>query len=159
MTTFHCNCSFAGALLLLAALGGCADETEPLETSNVCDSFTTPYEDIVSGLTKVGDNGVVQVRYVSSVPAPPAEDDNSWRVQLLDASGNPLTAATVTKVQPFMPDHGHGTTVIPTIGDMDGESMVTVDDIDFRMPGVWTLTFTVETAGQVDTATFSACIN
>ena len=154
--TFQRFAYLAGLLVLFA---GCADETDPVETSNVCDNFTTPYEEIVTGLTKEGDNGVVQVKYVSSVPAPPAEDDNSWRVQLLDASGNPLTAATVTKVQPFMPDHGHGTTVIPTIGDMDGESMVTVDAIDFSNPGVWTLTFTVETAGQVDTATFSACID
>lgn len=152
--------SITPVAVLIFAVSGCSSaETGSPPSGSICDEFTTAYEEITTGLTKVGDAGIVHVRYVSSAPAPPAEDGNSWTVQLLDASETPLSEGSVTKVQPFMPDHGHGTTVVPTISDMDGDGMVSVDDVDFRMPGVWTLTFTVETSGQVDTATFSVCIN
>ena len=82
-----------GIAVLALATSGCADEEEPeQEPFNICDNFDTEYEDIVAGMTKMGDAGVVQVKYVSSTPAPPAEGDNSWTVQLLDASGAPLGA-------------------------------------------------------------------
>lgn len=147
------------ATLLALSSSACANDEPESEPFNICDNFNTAYEDIVTGLTKEGDNGLVRVRYVSSTPAPPAEGDNTWTVQLTDTSDTPLADGAVTEVKPWMPDHGHGTTVEPTMSDMDGESMVDVNDIDFRMPGVWTLTFTVETGGQIDTATFNVCIN
>lgn len=149
------------AALAAVALFGCdADPGEETtqEPVSVCASSSSEYEDIVAGLTKAGANGIVQVKYVASTPAPPAEDDNRWTVQLLDMAGAPLADGAITDVKPWMPDHGHGTMVVPTMSDMDAEGMVDIEAIDFRMPGVWTLTFTVETAGQIDTATFGLCI-
>lgn len=150
--------AFAVAAL---ALFGCETETgeETTEPVSVCDNSSSEHEDIIAGLTKEGTNAIVQVRYVASTPAPPAEDDNRWTVQLLDMTGAPLTDGAITDVKPWMPDHGHGTMVVPTMSDMDADGMVEIGAIDFRMPGVWTLTFTVETAGQIDTATFGLCIN
>jgi hypothetical protein len=147
------------AALSIFAIGGCNGEETEQEPFNICDNFDTEYEDIQQGLTKDGENGLIEVKYVSSTPAPPAEGDNSWTVQLMDDSGTPLSDGAVTEVKPWMPDHGHGTQVEPSMSDMDTDGMVDVDNIDFRMPGVWTLTFTVETGGQVDTATFNVCIN
>ncbi len=152
--------AWVGLLAALATACDGDDDTTTTEPFSLCDErFDTPYDEIVTGLTKDGDNGVVKVRYVSSSPAPPAEGDNAWTVQLLDASGAPLGEGAVTKVQPFMPDHGHGTMVVPSMSAMDADGRVEVSAIDFRMPGVWTLTFTVETAGQIDAATFGICID
>jgi hypothetical protein len=151
--------TFAAAIAALS-LVGCATETaESQPQASICDNFDTAYDTIVAGLTKTGANALLQVRYVSSSPAPPAEGDNQWTVQLLDMAGAPLTTGAMTKVKPWMPDHGHGTTIVPTMSAMDADGMVDVTDIDFRMPGVWTLTFTAETGGKVDTATFGVCIN
>jgi hypothetical protein len=57
-----------------------------------------------------------------------------------------------------MPEHAHGTSVVPLIGATDADGKVQVDEIDFRMVGVWTLTFSVEMGADLDTATFGVCI-
>lgn len=147
-------------LLLLACLVGCSDDETTPPTASICDEFETPYDPYVAGLTKTGDSGVVRVELVEATPAPPAKGDNAWMVRILDSSGSPLPDATVTEVQPFMPEHGHGTSVIPAIGPTSGDGMVEVSAIDFRMAGVWTVTVEVETAaGETDRAVFGVCID
>jgi hypothetical protein len=149
---------YFAAVLVVAGCSGDDEESQP--AFNICDNFTTAYDDIVTGLTKTGDNDLMQVRYVGSTPAPPLQgSDNAWTVQLLDMAGSPQPGATVTDVVPFMPEHSHGTSVVPVIGTTDGDGRVEVDSIDFRMVGVWTLTFTVESGTDIDTATFGVCIH
>ena len=73
--------------------------------------------------------------------------------------GQPLPNATITKVVPFMPDHGHGTEEVPEMSATDAEGYVDVTNIDFMMPGVWRLEFHVDVEGTVDTARFGVCID
>ena len=128
-------------------------------TAGICDQFDTPCEDIVAGMVKVGDAGSMQVKLVSTAPAPPNKGKNVWTVALLDMNDAPLFDAIITKVRPWMPDHGHGASVSPEIGSTGADGTVTVSNIEFRMNGVWTLTFTIDNGGAADTVTFGIFID
>jgi hypothetical protein len=150
---------YAPATVALAlSVCACSDEGGTT-TPNQCEDSPTATDEIGVGLTKAGASGTVQLKLMATEPAKPARGENRWTVQLLDSNGAPQASALVTRVRPWMPDHGHGTSVVPEIGDTDGEGFVAVDRIDFRMPGVWTLTFDVEQNGTSDSATFGVCID
>jgi hypothetical protein len=144
------------ALLLVA----CGDDEPPAPAASICDKFDTPYDDYVAGLTKSGEVGIVQVALLDASPAPPAKGDNRWLVRVLDDEGGlPLAGATISDVRPWMPDHGHGTSVEPVIGAPGSDGDIEVDHIDFRMAGVWTVTFEVTTPSGDDRAVFAFCID
>lgn len=146
------------AALLVAA--GCTTAGDPAVDTNVCDGSATQYDVFESGLAKVGEAGVLQVKLAAANPAPPLKGDNAWQLQLLDSDGQPLPDGKVTKVSPYMPDHGHGTNVAPLIGELDDDAMSDVTSIDFMMPGVWTITVEGETGdGTKDSAVFSFCVD
>lgn len=145
---------------------------------NICDDFDTPYTAFSAGMTVAGDKGKVKIRLVSGDPAPPKRGANSWTLQIVDSSDQPLADSEVTQVKPWMPDHGHGTSTAATsegveIADLAcdasptacrakaaGDGTVVVDDIDLRMAGVWTVTVSVALAdGSSDEATFAFCID
>ena len=89
----------------IASIGCGSDEPAPF---NICDNFATAYEGYSAGLSKDGAAGKVRVTLVSAEPAPPGPGINAWQLQVSDASGTPLPDARLTKVKPWMPDHGHG---------------------------------------------------
>jgi YtkA-like len=100
----------------------------------------------------------LSVKIMESTPAPPAKLTNAMTLQLLDAGGLPLDGATLS-VLPFMPDHGHGSAVTPTVTPKGG-GVYAVANLYFPMPGLWRVTVTVQlpdTAPQ-DVA-FSFCID
>src|SRR5258705_7078194 len=80
-------------------------------------------------------------------PAPPAKGINTWTVKLLDGAANVVTGGTVT-ASPFMPDHGHGSSVVPeTTPTGDG---YTVAPLYFFMPGLWQVTLQAMTPAGND---------
>ena len=86
-------------------------------------------------------------------------DENVWTVKLMDMSDAPMPSATLMDVEPFMPDHGHGSQEVPVMGDTSADAEVGVSNIYFQMPGVWTVTFTVDDGtGATDKVTFGVCI-
>ena len=103
---------------------------------------------------------MVQIELVSLSPATPVQnDENVWTVKVMDMGDAPMPAATVMSVEPFMPDHGHGSQQVPTVGDTSAEGEVDVSNMFFQMPGVWTVTFTVDDGtGATDKVTFGVCI-
>jgi hypothetical protein len=114
-----------------------------------------------AGLTKAGAKGAAQVKIVSADPAPPAKGGNTWSIQILDASGNPLDA-TVT-VDEKMPDHGHGTAVKPKITPGDGAGTYTIAPLYLFMAGVWRVQLSILPAGAdggppIDVVSFYFCI-
>lgn len=143
---------------------GCSGEEEPepeQEPYNICEEgdFETPYDDIKIGLVKTGDNENVKVELMSLSPATPVQnDENQWTVKIMDMGDAPMPTATLTDVEPFMPDHGHGSQELPVVGETSAEGEVDVTNIFFQMPGVWTVTFTVDDGGVTDKATFGVCI-
>lgn len=166
------------ALLSLAFGGMACGEDEASGTFNICDDFETPYTSFNAGMTVGGDKEAVRVRLVAGDPAPPKRGNNRWTLQVLDANDQPLADAQLTKVKPFMPDHGHGTSTVATsagveIADLacdaspkacraqlDSDGRVEVSGIDLRMAGVWTVTVSVLlNDGSSDDATFAFCID
>jgi hypothetical protein len=99
---------------------------------------------------------VTKVVLVDASPSPPARGTNTWTIKVTDAQGNAIPGATVT-AKPFMPDHGHGSSVQPVVtANADGTFGVT--PLYLFMPGLWQVTFTVKTASSSDDVVFSFCI-
>jgi hypothetical protein len=113
-----------------------------------------------AGLVKTGQAGVAQIEIVSSNPAPPARDDNTWSIQLRDAAGAPLDGSVSLSLD--MPDHGHLSPTTPTITAGAGAGAYTIDSINLFMPGVWRIQFNVygaaDAAAPIDVVTFYFCV-
>lgn len=93
---------------------------------------------------------------VNSMPGPPIKGTNTWMLKLLDKNSQPVTGATL-KVTPFMPDHGHGTSVVPTITPV-GDSYQ-ISNLYLFMAGLWMVTIEVDASSAgADTGVFYFCI-
>jgi len=109
-----------------------------------------------AGLSKQGTGLTVKV--MDATPAPPSKGTNVMTFQVLDAAGKGVTGATVA-VTPFMPDHGHGSAVVPIVKDA-GDGKYTVEKIYLSMAGLWTLTVKVEMPGQgPQEVSFAFCLD
>jgi len=84
----------------------------------------------------------------------PARGNDIWTMKVTDTSNQPQAALTMT-VLPFMPDHGHGTSVDASITN-NHDGTYTVSPLYFFMPGVWRVTFS--TATPKDSAVFFFCV-
>jgi hypothetical protein len=113
----------------------------------------------VANLTKASTSGALKVTLVSSDPAPPAKGSNTWIIRAADGSGAPMTNAPLT-VTPFMPDHGHGSSVVATITPQ-ADGSYNVAPLYLFMPGVWRITFTLPAtdAGAAQSVDFFFCIS
>ena len=85
-----------------------------------------------------GDQGNLVVEMRTAPSQPPTRGNASVELVVHDATtGAPVDGLSVVVV-PWMPAHGHGTSVVPTIeGEGDGRYLVT--NISFFMPGDWEL--------------------
>jgi len=112
-----------------------------------------------AGLEKAGRLGVFSFRLDDSAPAPPAKGANTFVLQVVDASG--ASADVALSVDLKMPDHGHGTSIVPTVSfDPDAQSF-TIAPLYLFMPGVWRIDFTARGSGTEaasDSAEFFFCI-
>ena len=110
------------------------------------------------GLTKTTASNIA-LKVMSNDPSPPQRDVNTLVLEMLDAYGTPLDGATL-QVVPWMPDHGHGSSVKPTVNAMGG-GVYDVTNLYYVMPGLWQLTMTVTPPGSTtgDTAVFNFCID
>jgi hypothetical protein len=106
------------------------------------------------GMTVKSVSGAMTFALVQSVPAPPGRGNDTWTIHVTDSSGQTLPNLSLS-VLPFMPDHGHGTSVTPGV-TANGGGDYTVTPLYFFMPGVWRIRFTP--AGSTDTADFWFCI-
>jgi len=150
------------ASLLVAVVPACGGGgSEEPDAGYNCEVETRD-EEFVAGMTKTGGLGLEFV-LVSSEPAPPARNDNTWVLELHDATGAPLDGATVD-VRPFMPDHNHGTSIETQVTPVDGTpGRYTLDPVNMFMPGVWEVTIRATPAGGTqadrDEVVFTFCIS
>jgi len=94
---------------------------------------------------------------VASDPGPPVKGSNTWTVRILDPGGTPTDGLAMT-VLPFMPDHGHGSTVKAAVTPM-GDGVYVIKPLYLYMPGYWEVTLTVQpTGGTKDSVMFPVCI-
>ena len=140
------------SLMLLAA--ACGDDSGSNQTADSCENETRADEFIV-GLDKVGQNGL-KVVLLEATPARPAKGDNDWRIQVLDATDTALDGLQIG-VTPWMPDHGHGTTVKTVVSEVEGATgEYTLSPVNLWMPGLWTVTLNIN--DSADEVVFATCI-
>jgi hypothetical protein len=119
------------------------------------DVRVTPWAPKVSVVSK---KGGLHFTLVEASPAPPARGDNHWTLRVTDASGA-VKPHLALSVEPFMPDHGHGTGVKARVSAQP-DGTYAVGPLNLFMPGVWRVTvFVSMNAGRPDDeAVFFFCI-
>jgi len=150
---------FAIQILVLMLAGCGADDDQPGAdggTAVNCQTDTRG-DTYVANLAKTSFSGKVRATLMSSEPGPPARGNNTWKIQIATEGGDPISGAPIT-VTPFMPDHGHGTSVIPTITPGENGTYDVVP-VNLFMPGVWRITISkITNAGPGDDVVFFFCI-
>ena len=91
------------------------------------------------------DSGALRIA-VRFAPDPPAVGSNAVELSFTDANGASLSGLGLSVV-PWMPAHGHGTSVDPIVTEMTPGTFVATPVYLF-MPGSWELRMT--TSGTVD---------
>lgn len=153
-----------GAVLSLGALAAlplaaCSDDEHgtPDAAPVNCETDTRA-DQLVAGLQKLGDRGMVTFRLMSATPSPPKRPTNNW-VLHVEAGGQPVTGVEL-HAKPYMPEHMHGTSIKPIISEIAGSpGDYKVDQLDLWMAGIWEITFDITPPGGVkDQAVFRACL-
>lgn len=157
--------SFASIALVISVISGCTGGDGGGEGTSGSSSGTTPSacaqdtrKDVyTAGLSKKT-AGALSVKIMEATPAPPAKLTNAMTFQVLDGAGLPVDGASVSVV-PFMPDHGHGSAVKPSVTPKGG-GVYAVANLYYPMPGLWRVTVTIQVpnAAPQDVA-FSFCID
>jgi hypothetical protein len=144
--------------LLLTACGSASGGggTGASTSEGTCDTDSRA-QAYATGLSATSMDGTIKMSFVNASPSPPAKGLNTWTLQL--TSSTQVTASMIS-LQPFMPDHGHGPSVTPTVTPMATQGMFSVSDIDLFMPGIWANTFTITPAsGPAETLVFTFCVD
>jgi hypothetical protein len=134
----------AGALralraLILAAFANVACGAEATDPAAPPSFAADPDQTVVS------DSGALRIE-VRFSPRPPTVGTDAVQLSFRDANGASMPGLDLTVV-PWMPAHGHGTSVDPTVTEMTPGTFVATPLILF-MPGSWELRMT--THGAVD---------
>jgi hypothetical protein len=141
-------------VLFVAACGGPGVPDAGLSDSCLNDPTVDAW---TNGLSRTSTNGSVKVTLKSGDPTPPARGVNAWAVSLTDGSGTAIPGAHPVAV-PYMPKHGHGSTVTPDMTSTGGPDY-SVAPLYFYMPGIWQVTLSaVPDAGMADSVQFQFCI-
>jgi YtkA-like len=156
----------------LGGLGGCSSNSEA-SGSNSSDVGATDAsigctsdprgEDFTLNLTHKGDSGMLSFVIVGANDIPPAVDNNTWTLKILDANGQAVSdavlsfPATVHPSDPWMPDHSHGALPAKAVNNKDGT--YTVAPLYFFMGGIWSTYIQANVGSVTDSTTFTFCVN
>jgi YtkA-like protein len=99
--------------------------------------------------TMITDHGLLHLD-VLPTPDPPIRGDDVVEVAVTDANGAPVDGLTLD-AQPWMPSHGHGTSVVPTVTP-EGGGRYRIDHVYLYMAGTWELRLSFS-GTESDTAT------
>lgn len=136
-------------------LTGCSDSGDDAPPSRCAEETRAlTYE---PNMVVVGDASVVEIQVVEASPAPPDKGDNSWLLEVRDATTSTGMAGVDLTIVPFMPDHGHGSPITPSVTPAEGEGRFQVDDINLWMPGLWEVRIDV-TGSATDRVVVPICI-
>ena len=108
-------------------------------------------------ITKSSMNGSFKVSLTSADFSPPIIGVNTWQMTVADASDAPVTGA-ITTIKPWMPDMGHGTSVVPSATDGSTAGSYAVTPLYFFMAGFWATTFSLTSGATTDTVVYSVCL-
>jgi YtkA-like len=112
-------------------------------------------------MEQAGSSGTYSVKLQTITPNPVFKGNNEWSILVVDKTGAPVSGATIT-VKPFMPDHGHGSSITPQIAASSTPGTYDVTLLNLFMPGIWTITIVVTTGTAPSTVTdqsvFTFCV-
>lgn len=135
--------------------GGASGAVTTMSTACAADNRKDIY---TAGLAKQTSTGALSIKLMEATPAPPQKQSNALVLQVVDGAGVPVDGATLS-VTPFMPDHGHGSSVKPTV-TAKGGGVYDVANVYLPMPGLWRLTVTVQMPNvAAQDAAFQFCID
>ncbi len=142
---------FAVLALVVAFGAGCSSSSAPATPGGAEDAVgagglsgdvsctTDPRVDTyTAGLSKDGAGSALTFQLAESDPAPPAKGGNTFEVLVTDSEGAPMTGDL--RVDLFMPDHGHGTSVVPVVSYDEASGRFTIAPLYLFMAGVWRIT-------------------
>jgi hypothetical protein len=110
--------------------------------------------DLDYSTTRLTEQGVYEVTYVSEVNPVPVNQMLSWTLHVETADGQPVETATIT-VDGDMPQHGHGLPTRPQVTRYLGNGDYLVEGLKFHMPGWWVMDFVITSNGQSDPVRFN----
>ncbi|MEO8703116.1 MAG: FixH family protein [Kofleriaceae bacterium] len=145
------------ALPVVLVLGACAgDETPNYDEQPVNCAEVTTDDELAIGLTKQGANGLLAVKFMNAEPAlPEIRIDNSWVIEL-EAGGVPVDGATMT-VSPYQIIHDHPSAKTVVVEPLPESGQYQLDKVYFTMPGLWNITFDINSAAGNDVAVLQLC--
>lgn len=111
-----------------------------------------------SGAEVRSKEGHFTVRLVATSPDIPHKGENTWTLVLLDDEGKPISDASLTNVQPFMPEHGHDGRFAPEVGAGNTQGTFVIERINLWMGGRWEVRVFGVVAGIEDVAVLEVCI-
>lgn len=108
--------------------------------------------------TRVSENGLFRVSYVSSQDIVPVNQIHQWTLHVETADGQPVENATIA-VDGDMPEHGHGLPTRPQVKKYLGNGDYLVEGMKFQMGGWWVMDFTITTNSYTDAVHFNMKLN
>jgi hypothetical protein len=168
------------------AVTGSADAADDdAAASSSCQTGGLPTDTYTPNLKKIGrpasgdsqgDAGssgaftfVLESDEVADAASGPVEPyTNTFTLQVLDSSGQPVKDATVTlpannqalgwpySKNPWMPLHQHGSSIISTVTN-NGDGTYAISTY-FFMPGLWQIYIVAQTTSVTDSAEYSFCL-
>lgn len=146
------GCLALGAFVLSA----CSSDSDDSDSDSAdSDAACQGRGDDLADLVVEGDDG--ELTLVETDPATPIAGDNSFTV-MLSADGEMVSGLSDDiEVEPFMPDHGHGTPIAVEITEQDdGEYLLS--PVNTFMPGLWEINLSVDSDELTSDFLFSVCI-
>jgi hypothetical protein len=150
----------AGCVVLALLPLGCdkgggddgGDETDP----RGCEAETRD-DEYQLGMEKAG--AQLLVRFVDADPAPPDRGDNTWTIEVLDlATGEPADDVTL-EVEPYMPDHKHGSSIQCNVTEMPEPGELQLAPVNLFMPGLWQVQLHFTRGETTDRVDFNFCVD
>lgn len=140
-------------LLLTACSSGATTSPPPATKFCAADPRVSSFG---IGTTATGAAGTMKVELTGATPSDIAQGTNEWTLLVTSPTGAPLDGLTLA-VKPTMPDHGHGSSVVPTVTALGG-GRYRASELSLPMRGVWSIA--VQATGSVnDSATFVFCVD
>ena len=149
------------AIALLCFLAAACGSKADMSTGDIINCQNDPRVTAYAPNLSVTSTSGRKFILLRSDPAPPAKETNTWTIRVQDSSGVPLPNLPLSMdpiTGAWMPDHGHGSSVHPSI-TANADGTYTVANLYFFMPGVWRITInSAPDAGPTDSAVFYFCI-
>ena len=108
--------------------------------------------------TRLSENGLFRVSYVSSQDIVPVNQMHQWTLHVETADGQPVENATIA-VDGDMPEHGHGLPTRPQVTKYLGNGDYLVEGMKFQMGGWWVMDFTITANSHTDAVHFNMKLN